>query len=375
MCVQVMKMMEGADITCQSVVVAPAGFVLPVFHVLLLVAVSSITPQLTFTFTTAYSKQFHPSPRKLRPSNIDRLATPLANMASISKPQDPVTLKVKGDHLDNTDSAIETLTTTDLSVTHGATTLRDQAAHQNSDVSAFNVPTETALPATQGLTTREGNAIRPNSNISASTTTTQTDLPSEIWMVVFEHIQKEDNFARPDSVAEYASSLDTHGDSIEAAKTLPPFEKRSWSKTRPLYSINRNSRVAALKLQLCLRVLRTFRKPLVLSECFGNIGFSINIYDLAPVPAHRSVAIEISAQPTASCPVGHWHLASNLIMQNAMGRRYADLIAARHVVLLVSPTASQDAHVDSEWPEGFREMILSLWQRSSILDGTVEIST
>jgi hypothetical protein len=296
-------------------------------------------------------------------------------MASTSKLQDPATLTVKGNDLDTTESAIGTPTTMGPLATHDATSLEVKATHINSDISAFNTPTETDLLVTQGPTTLEGNLIRPNSNISASITTTQTDLPSQIWMVVFEHIHEEDNFARPKSVAEYASSLSTYGDSIEAAKTLPPFEKRSWSKTRPLYSINRNSRAAALKLQLCLRVLRTFRKPLVLSECFGNIGFSINIYDLAPVPAHRSVAIEISAQPTASCPVGHWHLASNLIMQNAMGRRYADLIAARHVVLLVSPTASQDAHVDSEWPEGFREMILSLWQRSSILDGTVEIST
>jgi hypothetical protein len=297
-------------------------------------------------------------------------------MASTSKPQDLVILKVKGSHLDITDMAIEPPTTSDLPVTQGATSSEDKAIHKESDISTSDTPTKTTLPTTQGPTSLEGNAIHPNSYISAFIAITKTDLPSEVWIVVFEHIYEEDGFARPNSVADYASSLNNHGDSIEAAKIMPSFVKRSWSKTRPLYAINRNSRAAALKLQLCLRVLRASRKPLVLSECFDfrSIDFTINIYELPPVPVHRSVAVEISANPKDSCPVGHWHLASNLLMQNERGRRYADMIAARHVVLLVSPTAPQDAQVDSGWPEAFREMILEFWLRNNILNGTVEIS-
>jgi hypothetical protein len=225
-------------------------------------------------------------------------------MASTSKSQDSVTLKVKGDHLDTTESAIETPKTTDPLATHEATSLEVDAQHKDSDTYAFNTPTETILAVTQGLATLEITATHPNESISSINTPPKTDLPVDVWMCVFDHIPTDDDYARPKSIAAYASSLHTDGDSIEAAKTLPEFEKRSWSKTRPLYAINRNSRGAALKLQLCMHVLRTSKKPLVPSEWRRTFrrfliqpfpSFQI-IAPVVPAPAHQYIAVALSAQ-------------------------------------------------------------------------------
>jgi hypothetical protein len=308
-------------------------------------------------------------------------------MAPTSNPQHPVTLKVKSNHLDTTYFTIETPTTMDLRATHEATSLDVKATHKNSDISTSNTLAVTDLSATQGLAALEVNATHANKIRSSSNTSTETDLPPEVWTIVFEQLHTEGDYARPECVAKYAGSLNIYGDSIKAAKTLPEFEQRSWVKIRPLYTINRNSRAAALKLQLCLRVLQTSRKPVILSEYFPRperlsirVHWSVPAYVLVPVsesvpataPANRSIVIAI---PSRSEPLnGDWYSAFQLVTQDAGAKQHVDLIAARRVVLLVSHTGSQDAQVNSEWPGDFREMILQFWLRNGITDGTVEIS-
>jgi hypothetical protein len=199
-------------------------------------------------------------------------------------------------------------------------------------------------------------------------------------MCVFDHIPTDDDYARPKSIAAYASSLHTDGDSIEAAKTLPEFEKRSWSKTRPLYAINRNSRGAALKLQLCMHVLRTSKKPLVPSEWRRTFRrFLIQpfpsvqiIAPVVPAPAHQYIAVELSAQGMSG---PEFLIACEFVHQNAAAKQHLDLTVARRVVLLTGPTAAQNMQTTSVFPQDIRDLILDFWQRNDILDGTVEIWT
>lgn len=76
-------------------------------------------------------------------------------------------------------------------------------------------------------------------------------------MRAFEYVRTDD-YARPAVVANYKRSLAVHGDTLEAAQTLPAFRKknRTWKQSRPFYHIDRTSRAAALNLNLCLRVLQ-----------------------------------------------------------------------------------------------------------------------
>lgn len=54
--------------------------------------------------------------------------------------------------------------------------------------------------------------------------TTHKTLPVELWMRVFEYVRTDD-YARPAVVANYKRSLAIHGDTLEAAQTLPAFAK------------------------------------------------------------------------------------------------------------------------------------------------------
>jgi hypothetical protein len=156
------------------------------------------------------------------------------------------------------------------------------------------------------LTTSITNAL---ANIDLSTTqspTRQTDdttnrptnnsLPVELWMRVFEFLHNTKDYARPPVVAVYKSSLGAHGDSIEAAQTLPPFEKRTWKQTRTLYHIDRTSRAAALKLNLCLRLLEECKAPWPALKTMAKVAH-IRYYR-AFVPAKPEyLAIEVTEQP------------------------------------------------------------------------------
>lgn len=55
---------------------------------------------------------------------------------------------------------------------------------------------------------------------------THKTLPVELWMRVFEYVRTDD-YARPAVVANYKRSLAVHGDNLEAAQTLPAFEKKT----------------------------------------------------------------------------------------------------------------------------------------------------
>jgi hypothetical protein len=200
-------------------------------------------------------------------------------------------------------------------------------------------------------------------------------------MVFFEHIHTEEDYARPQFVAKYAGSLGIHGDGIEAAKTLPEFEQRSWVKTRPLYSINHNSRAAALKLQLCMHVLRTSEKPLVPSECYhqARLPYSHSSSSYVPVlvlpPALPYVVIRLYAQDGALRVFSKYNYALFLASEGARARPCFNLIAARRVMLLTNPTAARDAQLTSERPGNISGNIQNFWLRNGILDGTVEFLT
>jgi hypothetical protein len=299
-------------------------------------------------------------------------------MALTSKPQHPATLKVKGNHLGTTYSTVETPPMMDLLATHEATSLAVKATHKNSDISAFNTPTETDLLVTQGLKPLGVNATHPNSNISTITTTATTDLPPEVWMVVFEQIHSEEDYARPEFVAKYADSLSIHGDSLEAARTLPDFEQRSWLKTRPLYAINRNSRAAALKLQLCLHILRSFRKPVAASEYFGLLivfsRVSSPLYSMpVPAPVSPHIVIQFPAQQDPSINFDNF-VAIGLARQYMYaGMQWLKWHPERRVILLPDLASTGDAQLAFQWPRKLRYIILEIWLRNGIRNGTVEI--
>jgi hypothetical protein len=96
---------------------------------------------------------------------------------------------------------------------------------------------------------------------------TNNSLPVELWMRIFEYVHFTKQFARPPMVAAYNSSLAAHGDSITAAsETLPAFEKHMWTQFRALYHIDRTSRAAALKLNMCLRMLEECKPPVIVAS-------------------------------------------------------------------------------------------------------------
>ena len=108
-------------------------------------------------------------------------------------------------------------------------------------------------------------------NEKRTSRTTNESLPVEVWMQIFEHVHIED-YARQAVVAVYRSSVAVYGDSIKAAEPLPPFEKRTWKRIRGLYHIDRNSRAAALKLNMCLRGLQECRGPSLAAKRLARVA-------------------------------------------------------------------------------------------------------
>jgi hypothetical protein len=229
-------------------------------------------------------------------------------------------------------------------------------------------------------------SITPDIQPSPTTAPTKKDLPIELWMQIFEHVRSED-YARPCSVAKYASSLVAHDDDgIGAAKSLHKFERESWQRSRPLYAITRNSRAAALKLRLCLRVLQSCKEPVFASRC-------IEEWDALSAPSRRLLGrpeaeaglasqkcIALQFYPAGSDgPLGRnerhkeLHEAYQLLghpYYTAAVRHYFRLDTARRVVLLFDPC--RQTRDRNDWARLLKEQITKFWARKGITDGQVD---
>jgi hypothetical protein len=226
-------------------------------------------------------------------------------------------------------------------------------------------------------------SITPDTNTSPSTSSSNKDLPIELWMQISEHVRSED-YARPRSVAEYAASLALHGDDgIEAAKSLPHLERESWRRSRPLYTINRNSRAAALKLRLCLRVLQTCEVPVLASKCLEEWdALSVSSRQLLGTPkaeagpaAQKCVVLQL--YPSDSYGSGReemykeLHAVFRLLMEHDAAAVYLRLDTARHVALLSDP-CWQTRKRDS-WARLLKERASEFWERKGITDGQMDV--
>jgi hypothetical protein len=228
-------------------------------------------------------------------------------------------------------------------------------------------------------------SVTPDIQPSPITAPTQKDLPIEIWMQIFEHVRSED-YARPHSVAKYAASLDLHGDDgIAAANDLHQLERESWQRSRPLYTISRNSRAAALKLRLCLRVLQTCKEPVFASRYLEewealsassqrHLGRLEAEAGLAP---QKSVALQFYPadlhEPEQYERYKELHAAFRLFrMRNtAAGTHYLRLDTTSRVILLFDPYwETLDLY---GWARHLKEQITKFWDGKGITDGQVDV--
>lgn len=242
------------------------------------------------------------------------------------------------------------------------TTLPDHTTTSaNSSLAAMN---SLAIPIS---TSRGIETTVLNTTTSALNEANNMDLPVEIWLHIFDYV-RSNGYARPDSTVSYANSLATYGDSIEAAKTLPAFEKQVWSWSRTLYAVNRNSRAAALRLRLCLRVLQTCSKPVVTSECLESLYNYSNPLS-GPVPTLSYVAIQLDAEESPWNRNGEAWAAVHLIHQGAAAKLYLSLNTAKHVVLLGKCSGSP--HM-MRWTERLKCAIREFWKRNGVSCGDIE---
>jgi hypothetical protein len=228
-------------------------------------------------------------------------------------------------------------------------------------------------------------SITPDIQPSPTAAPTNKDLPIELWMQIFEHVRSED-YARPHSVARYAASLDLHGDDgITAANDLHLLERESWQRSRPLYTISRNSRAAALKLRLCLRVLQTCKEPVFASRCLEEwdalpsscqrlLGRPEAEAGLAP---QKCVALQLYPADLHESEQDQMykelHAAFRLFrMRNtAAATHYLRLDTTSRVILLFDPcwgTLDFDG-----WARHLKEQITKFWDGKGITDGQVDV--
>lgn len=97
------------------------------------------------------------------------------------------------------------------------------------------------------------------------------ELPVEMWMHVFEYIQRNEMYARPHYVQAYCAAVNAAQNATDgeedtrqrnAIAKFPEFGMQTHQATRQYYKINQNSRVAAIQLQLSTLLLRTCTPPL-----------------------------------------------------------------------------------------------------------------
>lgn len=200
------------------------------------------------------------------------------------------------------------------------------------------------------------------------------DFPVEIWMRIFEHMHSE-NIARPPAIAKYAASLSIHGDSIQAAQTLPKFEQECWIQTRPLYAINQTSRAAAIKLRLCLHVLRTCRKPLLASQCLDE--WDAQSWRTLPDPGSVTgcVAVQLYGEDgdeSLQAEYREQRACHRLLTEYVTARtHYLRLETAKRVVLFVDDKRCAQRQI--EMADGVKCKIERFWREERTENGRVEI--
>jgi hypothetical protein len=206
----------------------------------------------------------------------------------------------------------------------------------------------------------------------ATNDTTNKNLPVELWIRVFEYIHNTRDYARPSVTMAYKRSLAVHGDSIEAAKILPAFERRTWKQSRKLYHIDRTSRAAALKLNMCLRVLEECKAPLRAMQHTRMVYRLINA-GVYKESSPRYVAIQVTEAPEEhrrldQAETAVWLLSGTLdvFVMHSLGLR-----TAKHVVLL--DRCGWDTHVMLARGREIESAVYEFWRRNGIPAGVVEI--
>lgn len=193
-------------------------------------------------------------------------------------------------------------------------------------------------------------------------------------MRMFEHMHSE-NIARPPAIAKYASSLSIHGDSIQAAQTLPKFEQECWIQTRPLYAINQTSRAAAIKLKLCLRVLQTCQKPLLASQCLDEWDSQSWCTLPNPRPVTGCVAVRLYGEDGDESLQAEYRekRACHRLLQDYVTARthYFHLDSVKRVVLFVDDRRCAQRQI--EMAEGVKCKIERFWREERAGNGRVEI--
>jgi hypothetical protein len=203
-------------------------------------------------------------------------------------------------------------------------------------------------------------------------TNNNQSLPVELWMRVFDYLHNATDYARPSVTMAYKRSLAIHSDTIKAAQTLPPFEKRSWKLSRTLYHIDRTSRAAALKLRLCLRVLAACKTPL------HPIEQTQLVFDLIKAGVYKQsspsyVAIQIDASRDES----QRRVEAGIVVEMVSGVfdhlvvHSLGLRTAKHVVLL--DRCNWDTREMVACGREIEGAVYEFWRRNDIPAGVVEI--
>lgn len=105
-----------------------------------------------------------------------------------------------------------------------ATTLNPMALDSKADLHELTASATNALAKIDLSTTQS--PPQPDDDETTSQPTNES-LPVELWMRVFEYLHNTKDYARSSVITDYRSSLAILEDSVEAAQTLPPFEKRT----------------------------------------------------------------------------------------------------------------------------------------------------
>lgn len=201
---------------------------------------------------------------------------------------------------------------------------------------------------------------------------TNKSLPVELWMRIFEYVRTDD-YARPAVAMACKRSLAIHGDTTQAAATLPAFEKRTWKLSRTFYHIDRASRAAALKLKLCLRTLQESKAPLHAMDHRQPLAELVNagVYN-------KSHLCYVAIQVTEAQEAHRRDVQARTVVFLLLSGGYADVMVhsldlgtAKHVVLL--------SRCDWDTPEMLargREIegaVYEFWRRNDIEAGVVEV--
>ncbi|KAM0708298.1 hypothetical protein Q7P35_004949 [Cladosporium inversicolor] len=202
---------------------------------------------------------------------------------------------------------------------------------------------------------------------------TNKSLPVELWMHIFEYVHATKDYARPSVVVVYKSALAFYGDTTRAAVPLPAFEKRTWTHSKALYHIDRTSRAAALKLDMCLRQLEACKAPALAMRNAARIARQLK-QGKAPEAAPDYLAIEVSDQPDV---LTGYREAGRVIeslagLKDDVATHSLGLGTAKRIVLLERRNWDTFSMVARAWE--MECAIHEFWRRNGIPAGVVEIA-